>query len=202
MGLTLKTPPVEEPVDRDMVKDHCRIHRDVTQFDVYLDQLILSARGYVELFLRRQLLPATWRLVLDRPPRYRETTSGFSCEIWIPRPPLIEIVSVRYRGTDGVWTQLETTDFVTVTDFEPGKVYPAESLGGVWPGCSLEPGSFEVEFKAGYSDRTKVPQMISIGICEIVRQLFDGVELEKAIQGVHSLLYPYRCLDERTFTNA
>lgn len=202
MGLTLLTPAVEEPVTRDMVKDHLRIHRDVTQFDQYLDQLATAARGYAETFLRRQLLPATWRLSLDRPPRYRDTELGFSAEIWLPRPPLIEIVRVRYRDGAGAWVDLASSDYVVCTNFEPGKIFPSEDLGGSWPECSLEPGSFEIDFKAGYADSSKVPSMICIGICEIARQLYDGVDLEKAMRGVHHLLYPYRVLDERTLNHA
>lgn len=201
MGISLVTPATEEPVTREQVKDHLRIHRDVTGQDLYLDQLTVAARGWVELYLRKQLLPATWRLTLDRSPsRWRDGSYCWSAEIWIPRPPLIEITSVRYRDSQNDWQTLDAEAYEVSTDYEPGKIYPVP--GTVWPTTAIGPASFEVVFKSGYRDRSKVPQMICVGILEIVRMLFDGVDVQKAGKGVCHLLYPFRCLDERVMSNA
>lgn len=198
MGLILVTPPTEEPVDRDVLKDHLRIHRDVDDWDLHLDRLNLSARGYVEeAILRKQLIPATWKLVLDAPPRRR---IGGGCGVpylFVPRPPLIEIVRIRYRDTSNQWQEMDEADYVVETTSEPGRVYPVDG----WPITSEQPGSFEVEFQAGYMDRTRIPQMVTVAIAEMVRQMFGGGEVERAAASVAHLLMSFRCLDDRVNTD-
>lgn len=194
MGLILVTPPTEEPVDRDFLKDHLRIHREVKDFDVHIDRLNLAARGHVEeSILRKQLRPATWKLVLDSPPVRPCGRDSRPNDLYIPRPPLIEIVQVRYRDPNEVWQVMDDDDYQVETATQPGRIRPIVA----WPAVSTAPGSFEVEFRAGHEDPGQIPQIVLVGIAEIVRQMFAGGDLERAASSVRNLLNGFRCLDDR-----
>lgn len=192
MGLTLVTSAIEEPVSRSQVKDHLRIHQEMKEHDLYIDDLIVAARSHCETYLRRQLLRATWKLTLEVVPGACGTPL-----ILIPRPPLIEVDYIRYLDPDLNWQTLSEDQYEVSSEFEPGRVFPSQSAGGVWPTTANQAGAFEVQYQAGYSDQSKLPRMICVGISEMVRLLYDGVSPKDALESVETLLHQYRCLDDR-----
>ena len=136
MGLTLTTAPTAEPVTLDEAKSHLHLTRDQTQDDPDILSLIADARGLVELYLRRQLMKATWTLAMDRFPYmttldpmnqanpkfdnanyYYGSPDRFS--IWIPRPPLISIDSISYLDMNSASQILSTSSYNVDTAGEP-----------------------------------------------------------------------------------
>lgn len=99
MRLTLKTPAVEEPFTLDEVKQFLRITSD--HEDRLLQHLLHSARAYVEDTTGRALLKQLWLLEVKPPypphsPLVRKRESHI--EITLPRPPLLEVVTVEMKG--------------------------------------------------------------------------------------------------------
>src|SRR5262245_60381712 len=84
-GLRLISRAATWPITKAEVKSQTRVDDD-DEDDVIDGVLIPAATTYVEDYLQRALIDQTWELALDR----------FCGEIEIPRPPLIEIVSVKY----------------------------------------------------------------------------------------------------------
>ena len=88
--LALTTAPTVEPVTLAELQAHARV--DDSEVDAYLTALIAGARQWVEEWLQRQLVTATWTLTLDCFPR-----DGI---IELPRPPLLAVTTVNYYDVD------------------------------------------------------------------------------------------------------
>lgn len=173
-GLQLVTAPASEPITLDDAREHLRV-RD-TREDSSIAAYVKAARAYVESVTGRQLVTATWRLVLDRfPGRCEDEQLPYTWRygtIRVPRPPLVSVSSVQYVDTDGVLQVLATSEYQVSTIQEPGRVAPARFK--VWP--VTDPQSLEavrVEFVAGYTD---VPDDCRQAVRLLVGHLYENRE--------------------------
>jgi uncharacterized phiE125 gp8 family phage protein len=164
MSLSLVTPPTVEPVTLTQFKQHARIDRD--DEDAVINGYLTAARRHVEAILRRQLLSATWRLTLD----------AFPCgPIYLPRPPLVSVTSVKYVDSDGVTQTLATGDYQVDTYREPAQVVAA--YGTAWPVARYQPNAVEVIYVAGYGTLpTDVPQPIRQAIQLLASHWYENRE--------------------------
>lgn len=143
---SLVTAPTVEPLDLDDVKLQVR-RTFVTDDDDFLERLCIpAARNEAERATDRQLMTATWDLVLDRFPcaRYIE----------LPKPPLQSVTSVTYVDENGD-TQtfseyLYTVDAPVGPTCARGRIHL--NYGEVWPTTRCEPNAVTVRFIAGYGD--------------------------------------------------
>lgn len=164
MALVLVTPPSVEPVTLDEAKAHMRI--DHADDDVYIASLIVAARQFAEGFLQRSLLPQTWRLTLDAFPHDDTIT--------LPRPPLRDVLEVRYYDENGVLQTLDPSLYHVDLVSEPGRVVLAH--GQQWPQTAVRPNAVEVEYEAGYSDAVSVPGAIKQAILLLVAHWYEHRE--------------------------
>jgi hypothetical protein len=159
MNFSLKviTPPAIEPVSVDEVKLHTRINYDVE--DSILSKWISTAREMAEDYQRRAFISQMLELSFDNYP---------VMPIRLPRPPLIELKSIKiydYEGTETVLyneadNPVTTTtegeaepstnaDFIIDTASEPGRIGLA--FGKVWPATTLRAlDSVKIRYAAGY----------------------------------------------------
>ena len=138
MGLKLITPPAELPVTMAEAKEHLRV--DVSDDDTTIDLYVRAATGAAEEWLGRALIDQTWELTLDEfPPN----------ELRIPRPPLIEIVSVIYDDAAGDEQTLNAASYTVDSSSEPGWLTPAS---GAWPATFAGINAVRIRFRAGYLD--------------------------------------------------
>lgn len=150
--LSLVTGPTFEPLDLAEVKKHLRFSS--TAEDTLLDIWVSAARQYFEEQTGRQIMEATWDLWLDATPTGR---------IELPKPPLLEVVSVGYLASDGVLTTLDSS---TYTVMAPGGPQAAPGwvqlvYGATWPITQDVPGAVRVRFRAGYgSTPGDVPELV------------------------------------------
>lgn len=148
--LTLVTKPATEPLSVPEAKDHCRI--TVDHEDGILDGLIQAAREHVERMTGRQLITATWKLVLDQ----------FPCgPLEIPVAPLLTVVSVKYRDVADVLQTWSSAEYIVDAPAGPhantGRIYP--KFDKAYPPALWRPDAVEVEFTAGYGTTPEsVPQ--------------------------------------------
>jgi uncharacterized phiE125 gp8 family phage protein len=186
MPLQLVTPPALEPVTLSEARLHLRV--DTADDDPLISALISAARMHAEMLTARQLLPARWRLVLDR----------FTPMVLLNRSPVVSVISVRYLDMGGLWQIMPATDYVVESSSEPARIMPA--FGKIWPPTLPQIGSVEILFDAGYTDATKVPDGIKRWMLLRVGSLYQHREEMSVLPAgridplpfVDSLLDPYR----------
>lgn len=139
MGLTLITPPADEPITLAEAKLHCRIDSDAE--DVLLMTLIRSARMRAERCTGRAIPAQTFKQTFNSFPDWY-----FS----LARPPLISVTSIVYTSTAGVLTTLSSALYRVSTTNEPGLIEPSYDEGS-WPTAQDIVDSVAVTFKAGYA---------------------------------------------------
>lgn len=101
MELLLKNSPEQEPITLEEVKSHLRISTE--QEDDLLLTLIKAARAHVESVTGRALLKQQWQMDLKPPyplssPLVKRMEKNLM--IHLPKPPLLEVASVRIRDQD------------------------------------------------------------------------------------------------------
>lgn len=161
-GLVLVTPPIEEPVSLAEAKLHLRV--DHAEEDALIGVLITAAREYVEMYTRRQLVTATWRLTLDCWPL---------C-IRPPRPPLASAVTLAYLDNTEVLQTVDPATYRVDTSREPGRILLA--TGATWPAAAPVPGAIQVEYTAGYGAASAVPATFKQAMLLTIGDLYEHRE--------------------------
>lgn len=138
-SLKLITGPTEEPCTVADVKLHTHIGSDVAEDPIILTW-IKTARQLAENFQRRAYVFQTWELSFD----------GFpTLPILIPRPPLINVESFKYYGTDDVEYDHPLSNFIIDYNTEPGRMCLGYQL--VWPATILRTmDAVRIRYNAGY----------------------------------------------------
>jgi uncharacterized phiE125 gp8 family phage protein len=151
-----------KPITLDEAKAHCSVS-GTSDHDEYLTALIDRATEAVELHTSRQIMPATWTLILE----------GFPAEITIHKPPVSAISSVAYVDTAGD-SQTFSSDYYQ-TDLAnangPARIKPA--YGYNWPSTrSGEYAAVTVTFTTGYATASVVPPTLKHAVSFIVAHWF------------------------------
>ena len=190
-GLSIVTPPAEEPIDTDEAKAHLRVTG--SDDDTYIETLIVSARQWIEQELYRQLVTATWDLVMD------EFPSGLA-PIRIPGAPLVSVTSISYTDAAGDAQSWSADEYVVSTSREPGEIRPA--YGQLYPNTRNAPDVVTVRFVAGYGEAEDVPKLLKSALKLIIGSLYEFREdqVERAISrlpmGTERILAMYDLGDE------
>jgi len=160
MGLTRTIDPVGLPVSLIDAKKQCEIGDNDTSHDDHLFRLIKAAVNDVERVTRRALITQTWRLSISDFPSSRR--------VYLPRPPLQEVVSVEYVDAFGAVQELSGSTYQVSVDAKPGFIEPA--YGEVWPVFrteTIEP--IVITYLAGYgSNSSSIPSEFQNVIFELV----------------------------------
>jgi uncharacterized phiE125 gp8 family phage protein len=172
MPLTLQrtVAPVSEPVTLSEIKSHLRI--DITDDDTLLGALLSAARDDVELYLRRQVMPATWRLYLD---------TWQPC-LRLPRPPVSSVTHIKYFDQDDIQQTLATTVYQVDIVSEPARI--TLKSGQSWPSLKADKlNAIEIQYVAGWADATAVPEVIKHAIKLLVGDLYEHREARLDLAG-------------------
>jgi uncharacterized phiE125 gp8 family phage protein len=197
MPFHLVTPPavdattgIAEPVSLAEVKQHLRV--DIPDDDALILALISSARQMAETLTNRQLLPATWNLVLDAfpGPSLMGVPAGLSYSIpghaiLIPQDMNFNLVT------------MPPEDYVVTSTDDLTRITPI--FGQIWQPTLPQIGAVAVQFVAGYGDSTQVPEGIKHWIKLRVDSLYNQRGEVAFARGrmdklpyVDALLDPYR----------
>lgn len=189
MRLTLVTAPLEEPITLAEARAHLRV--TATDEDAKILALIFAAREYAENFTGRALVTQTWDLVLECFPRGRE--------IRLPKPPLQQVVHVKYRDVDNVEQTLATSDYQVDADDTSPRIVLATNKS--WPDTYDRIDAVTVRFKAGYGGTAKVPYAIQAAMLLLIGHWFENREavnignITTALDfSVEALLYQHRII--------
>ena len=160
-GLTLVTKPTVEPVTLESAKAHIGIPASDTNNDGVIRQCLLAARAFVEDYLDRQFVEATWREAFD----------SFPSEFRPLKSPLQSVTSITYTDPDGDSQTIDSGDYVVDTYAEPGRVTLA--YGASWPTAKSEANVILLTYVAGY---TTVPEQAKQAILLLCAHWFDNPE--------------------------
>lgn len=191
-GLSLVTAPVKEPISPAEAKRQLRLAEGVSQDEELIRGLITAARQYVETYTNRQLITATWDLVLDGFPRW------YTDEILIPKAPLQSVTSVTYLdelGDSTVWTASE----YRVLTSEPGRISLAYDIDE-FPDLRGVAGQVTIRFVAGYGGNPEdVPMGLRQAILLHLQRLYDDTDVrldQHRERSAHALMRQYCFGDE------
>ena len=163
-NLVMITPPSEEPVSLATAKNHLRV--TITNDDALISALITAARMLVEKECRRSLVQRTYELRLDRFPwsasrmfpnlNQQCMPIGTWGIIEIPKPPLINVISITYQDANGIVQTLDPSQYqVDTGGVLAGTVCP--TYGVFWPTARVNIDSIKIQFNAGYGAASAVP---------------------------------------------
>lgn len=140
------TPPAAEPLTLEEIKVNLRIV--FADEDDDLLRMIRAARQMAEERLNRALMPQVLAFGAD----------AFCTNMKVPRPPLIEIDSVKYTDSDGTEQTMPDTGYLVDGFAEPPTISAAP--GTSWPSTRAQSGAVVVQYQAGYADAASVPEPI------------------------------------------
>lgn len=166
-GLTVVTEPVEEPVTLAETKEHVREDRTIE--DNILTTYIIAAREHCEAFCKRVFVTTVSDVIFDHFPN-RDTGTHHPAffqgrNIFLPRPRLQTVDSIKYIDTDGVEQTWSSSNYVVDVSTEPGRVFPIPSK--VWPETeSSRDAAVTIRFTHGYGSAANVPSIVKLAIMQ------------------------------------
>ncbi len=120
------TAPTVEPVTLAEAKVDLRV--DHTDDDTLITALIVAGRQRCEELANRALINRTLEMALCEWP----------CNaIALPYPPLVSVTSVTYYDEDNSAGTMSSSDYIAITDVEPGLIALARDKS--WPDAALRP---------------------------------------------------------------
>lgn len=149
-----------------------------SSLDADIERAIRTYTAEAEGETNRAVVEQTWRLTLDRFPE----------SIELRRPPLLQVVHVKYRDAAGTLQTLSPEDYEIDGESEPGFIVPAP--GCAWPATANKINAVEVVIRCGYGpDDTKVPDTFKgFILARIAEQFNTGKHADNA--NVTRLLWP------------
>jgi uncharacterized phiE125 gp8 family phage protein len=184
MAVNQTSAPAVEPLSTAEAKDHLKItHSDD---DTIIDSYVTAARLWCEAFIQRQLITATWELVLD---------AFWADAIPLPFPPLASVTSVQYIDTDGDSQTFSSDDYVVDTKSAPGRIYLAYNES--WPTTRQVREAVTITYVAGYgASGSDVPEEIRTAIRLLTAHYYEHREGEAGAvpDVVRQILWSKRCV--------
>jgi uncharacterized phiE125 gp8 family phage protein len=129
------------PLSLAEAKKHLRVEH--TEDDSAISQAIDAAFDMVERRTGRAYRELSACLHLQGFP-------GGSDPIYLPRPPVVSIVSIVWKDTGNVAHTLPANAYQVLTAAMPGQILP--TVGTSWPEALSRPQSVSIEFRAGTSN--------------------------------------------------
>jgi len=164
VGWSRTTDATEEPVTLTETKTFLKV--DVSDDDALITRLIESARNYCEDYTGRQLVTATYSLVLDAFPLGEGA-------IRPPRPPLQTTgLVITYTDSNGTTQTMSDTLYDVDVKTEPGRIYPA--YGEDWPTTQVHRDVVTVTYQAGYGAASAVPDEFKQAILMMVWDTYQN----------------------------
>lgn len=162
-GERLVTPPAEEPLSLEEALLYVR--QDHTADSAVILRQIKAARERCERVTGRQLVTATWRIILDAFP-------GGSGSLLLPHPPLVSVASVQYVDLAGETQTLSAAAYSADTGREPGWLLPA--YGYSWPATYDQANAVTIDYVAGYGTASQVPAEVREALARCVAHTYGN----------------------------
>jgi uncharacterized phiE125 gp8 family phage protein len=139
-GISVITPPAQEPVDLDLLKT--MVGANTEDEDALLSHFARSARETFERMAGVSIITQTLKLSLNSWTRnelytpwrsvvYPYLTPSSLGTVYLPKPPLVSVSSVQYYDTANALQTLSSTNYSVITDQRPGLLKLNPQV--VWP---------------------------------------------------------------------
>ena len=157
-SIQVTTEPATEPVSLAEAKLQCRV--DGTEENDLITDLITAARQQVEIDTSRTLITTVLKLRMD----------DFPPVIYLPRPALISVETVKYYNTAGTLTTMSASEYQVDLYSFPGCIVPAPATS--WPSVETDRiNAVEVAYTAGYgATAASVPKNLKRAILMLVQE--------------------------------
>lgn len=179
----------DEPLTLAEVKAHLR--HAIASEDGWIAARIPQARAWAETYLRRAIRQQQVRVGMDAFPSSGERF------LYLPRPHLIEVASVRYVDTAGVWQVWPVASYQVDKYSFPARLALAPTYD--WPTTQAQRiDAVEVLYTAGYLDAADIPQewryamLLMIGHWYEHREAVSDFQVFKVPMSAECLLAPDR----------
>lgn len=194
MALHLVTAPsaTDPVVTRAEAKLHCRV--DMADDDALIDTLIGAATRLAEDFTRRAFVTQTWDLKYDAFP------DGDDDTIWLPKPPVSSITSIKYVDTAGTTQTWAASKYLTDLPSGPtarrARITPDYTI--TYPSTRAIMDAVTIRFVCGYGAASTVPDAIKAALKLLVGHWYAYREtalvdsLTPIPNGAEALLWPFR----------
>jgi len=178
MPVSVTVAPATDVLTLAEAKAHLRI---ATSGDDTLITALNSAAGLaIERRCRRAFITQTLLLTLPEWP---------GDVIYIPRPSLISVGSVKYRDTAGALQTEAGTVYHVETEAHPGRVSLLADQS--WSNTETHPQAVQVTYDAGYGASAAVPEDIKQAIRIQLDVLWDG-RTKSREDAIAALIAPHR----------
>jgi uncharacterized phiE125 gp8 family phage protein len=179
-NLKVITPPSIEPVSLAEAVAQC--HTSTGIEDDWFNGAIKTAREAAEGFQRRALLTQTLELTLDYYP---------SSVLQLPRPPLVEVLSIKIYDIANVETTLSLSDFI-IAGSEPARISLAH--GRTWPSTVLRSiDALKIRYTAGQATAAAVSSQVKSAILLHISWQYENRSGETELpEAFYNLLRPKR----------
>ncbi|MGM5018720.1 head-tail connector protein [Tardiphaga sp. 367_B4_N1_1] len=166
MSIVVVTPPEEPVVSLEEAKEHLRV--DHGDDDLYIESLVAAATSTID-------GPDGWlgRCLVEQTLEWRGDGFGV-CDIRLPYPPIIEILSVDYDDTDGVEQTVAEANYRLVGP--PGLPRLSPAYGASWPSTRSQSEAVRIQYISGYGAADDVPQPIRHAVLMMVSELYENRE--------------------------
>jgi len=178
-GLKVTTEPTQEPLTLQEVKEYLRVEDNTDERNVR--PLIETARRFAEEHLNRTLVQTTYRLFLDtlqdhEDPLWEGMQTGpditfYKNYINIPKSPLVSVTHIKTYNDSDEATTFAASNYYVDDAREPGRIVLRK--GQTFPTALRVANAIEVEFVAGYSSVSAIPEPIKIGMLQHIAFMYE-----------------------------
>ena len=179
--------PITLPLTVAQAKAHCRV--TTAADDSYIEQLIRVAVNYAEDRTGTAIGRQTWEMHLSEfhvsPYAYAHEyghTYAYShthSAITIPKPPLIDVLSIQYKPPGLGYSILATTEYVWIDSGTYGEIQL--SPNGAWPSIESIWNAVKITFECGYlsaplpipEPRLDLPARLRHALLVMIAEMYD-----------------------------
>jgi Phage gp6-like head-tail connector protein len=187
----------QEPITLDEAKGHLRVTSK--DDEPVIKSCIRAARQYAEMFLNRCLVTSQLRYNLDSFPDLPNATLKFfvptysvesylaraislmSGPIYLPRPHVLSVQSVKYLDASGVLQTLAANPapglpgYILDLDAEPARLAPANNLP--WPITLAQQNAVTILLTCGYGESPDlIPETTKMAIKLLISHFYENRE--------------------------
>lgn len=142
---------------------------DTEEDDHYIEACINAAVQHVENYTGLALADQTWEYALDDFPLTDNIIRNGP--IYLPKPPLLEVLNFWYRDTSGATGSLTNYLYEGSSGDRPTPAVLYAPFGAYWPDTDGLPGAVRIRFRCGFADESASPFVNYTGVVpELLKQ--------------------------------
>ena len=177
-GLTVITEPTQEPLSLQEVKDYLRVEDSTDERTIR--PLIETARRFCEEHTGRVLVQTTFKQFLDSISDHLPLQEGISTGadlnyyrnyITLAKSPVISITHVKTFNDSDTATTFASSKYYVDNAREPGRIVLRN--GESFPLSLRVANAIEVEFVAGYTTISQIPEPLKVGMLQHIAFMYE-----------------------------